>query len=115
MIGGFIVTGSAPQKVVVRAIGPSLTSQGVSGALANPFLELHDGNGAVLASNDNWKTASNGQSQQAAIEATGVPPSNDLESALVTTLPANGAKYTAVVQGVNNGTGVALVEVYAID
>jgi uncharacterized protein YkwD len=115
MIGGFIVTGSAAQKVVVRAIGPSLSQQGVSGALANPFLELHDGNGTVVASNDNWKTGSNGQSQQAAIEATGVPPTNDLESALVTTLPANGSKYTAIVRGATNGTGVALVEVYALN
>jgi hypothetical protein len=76
---------------------------------------LHDGNGGLLASNDDWKTASNGQSQQAEIEATGVPPSNDLESALVTTLPAGGAKYTAVVRGVSDGTGVALVEVYGLN
>jgi hypothetical protein len=104
MIGGFIVL-NGNQKVIVRAIGPSLP---VSGALQDPMLELHNSNGAVLQSNDNWKTGG----QQAEIIATTVPPSNDRESAIVRTLaPGN---YTAVVRGVNNTTGVALVEVFAL-
>jgi hypothetical protein len=103
MIGGFIVL-NGKQKVIVRAIGPSLP---VSGALQDPMLELHNANGAVLQTNDNWRT-----DQEAEIKATTVPPSNDRESAIVRTLtPGN---YTAVVRGVNNTTGVALVEVFAL-
>ena len=117
-IGGFIVTGTLPKKVIVRAIGPSLP---VTGKLANPTLELYGplyGQGNVLiASNDNWKVSDTGGSQQALIEATGVPPTNDLESAIVATLPASpsGLGYTAVMRGVNNTTGVGLVEVYDLD
>jgi hypothetical protein len=92
----------------VRAIGPSLKAAGVSGVLADPTLELHDSNGGVLASNDNWRT-----DQEAEIKATTIPPSNDLESAIVRTLvPGN---YTAIVRGVKNTTGVALVELYALN
>ena len=105
MIGGFIVLGVQSQKVIVRAIGPSLP---VSGRLGNPVLELRDRNGVLLQSNNNWRS-----NQEAEIIATGVPPSNDLECAIVRTLPP--APYTAIVRGVNNTTGVALVEVYAID
>jgi hypothetical protein len=105
MIGGVIVAGQASQKVVVRAIGPSLPA---AGKLADPTLELHDGNGGLIFSNDNWRT-----SQEAEIIATGLAPSNDLESAIVATIPP--ANYTAVVHGVNNTTGVALVEVYALN
>jgi hypothetical protein len=73
-------------------------------------LELHDGSGALVASNDNWKVRPDGSSQQAEIEATGIQPANDLDSALVRTLsPGN---YTAIVRGINNSTGVALVETY---
>jgi CSLREA domain-containing protein len=104
MIGGLIVTGSSPQKVIVRAIGPSL---GIAGQLEDPFLELYDGNGNLIRSNNNWK-----DSQQPEIEATTIPPSNDLESAIVTFLSP--AAYTAVVSGVNGGTGVGLVEAYAL-
>lgn len=109
MIGGFILGGATGgTKVLVRAIGPSLSQSGINNALADPTLELHDGNGALLAANDNWK-----QTQQAAIEATRIAPSNDLESAILATLsPAN---YTAIVAGKNGGTGVALVEVYNLD
>jgi CSLREA domain-containing protein len=104
MIGGFIVL-NGTQKVIVRAIGPSLP---VTGALQDPFLELHDKNGAVLQSNDNWKTGG----QQAEIIATTVAPTNERESAIVRTLtPGN---YTGVVRGVNETTGVALVEVFAL-
>jgi type VI secretion system secreted protein VgrG len=106
MIGGFIFgNGFAGEKVIIRAIGPSLT--GITEPLADPTLELHDGNGALLMSNDNWKDDAN---QAAQISATGIPPQNDFESALVTTLPPAG--YTAIVAGKDGGTGVALVEVY---
>jgi hypothetical protein len=108
LIGGTIVLGQASQKVIVRAIGPSLTNAGVANALQDPILELHDGSGTLIASNDNWK-----DTQRAEIEATTIPPSNDLESAIVRTLTPG--SYTAIVRGVNNGTGVALVEVYALN
>lgn len=105
MIGGMIVLGQTAQKVIVRAIGPSLP---VAGKLANPTLELRDGNGALVASNDNWKST-----QQAAITATTIPPTNDLESAIVSTLPPG--SYTAIVRGVGGTSGVALVEVYTLN
>jgi uncharacterized delta-60 repeat protein len=113
LIGGFIVGGGTTgdtATVLVRAMGPSLANAGVQGALADPTLELHNATGTTIASNDNWKTASDGSSQQADIEATTIPPTNDLESALVQTLPPG--NYTAVVRGKNNATGIALVEVY---
>ena len=111
LIGGIIVVGSDPQKVIVRAIGPSLGGAGVAGALQDPALELHDGDGTLIASDDNWR-----DTQEAEIIATGVPPTNDLESAIVATMPASptGIDYTAIVRGVNGTTGVALVEVYAL-
>jgi hypothetical protein len=111
MIGGVIVVGPAPQKVIVRAIGPSLGSVGVAGALQDPTLELHDSNGALLASDDNWR-----DKQEAEILATGLQPTNDLESAIVATLPSSpsGIGYTAIVRGANETTGVALVECYAL-
>ncbi len=105
LIGGFIITGTQSKEVIVRAIGPSLP---LSGALANPYLELHDSTGALIASNDNWRST-----QEAAIIATGIPPSNDNESAIVMTLTP--AAYTAIVSGVNNTTGLALVEVYDLN
>jgi CSLREA domain-containing protein len=104
MIGGLIVTGPTPQNVIIRAIGPSLP---IGGRLADPFLELIDGNGTAIRSNNNWR-----DTQQSEIEASTIPPSSDLESAIVTSLPP--AAYTAVVRGVNGGTGVALVELYAL-
>jgi acetyl esterase/lipase len=107
MIGGFIIGGTLPTRVIVRAIGPSLTGVGVTGALADPILELHDGSGALILRNDNWRT-----DQQQAIIDTTVPPTDDRESAIVATL-APGA-YTAIVGGANSTTGVALVEVYAL-
>jgi hypothetical protein len=106
LIGGFIITGADPKKVLIRGIGPSLSSL-FNGALADPVLELFQGN-TRLASNDNWK-----DTQQLEIEATGISPSNDLESAIVRTL-APGA-YTAVVQGRNSATGIGLVEVYDVN
>jgi plastocyanin len=108
LIAGFIVTGTQPKKVIVRGIGPSLS---FSGALADPFLELHDGSGQLLESNDNWMDSPN---KQAIIDST-IPPSNNSESAIVRTLPANGAAYTAILRGVNNGTGIGVVEAYDLD
>lgn len=108
LIGGFIVAGSEPKKVILRGIGPSLT---VAGALADPTLELHDGNG-TLATNDNWQ-----DTQRNEIIATGIPPSNSLESAIVANLPAapaaqGGAPYTGVLAGRQGGTGIGVLEVY---
>jgi hypothetical protein len=105
MIGGFIISGQTT-RVIVRAIGPELNGV-VPGALQDPTLELHDGNGALLVSNDNWRST-----QEQEIIATGVPPTNDLESAIVANL--NPGSYTAIVLGKGNTTGVALVEVYAL-
>ena len=109
-IAGFIINGTDPKRVVVRGIGPSLSGAGVQGTLQDPNLELHDGSRAMIASNDNWKTKPDGTSQQAAIEATGIPPNNDLESAIAITL--NPGQYTAILAGKNGGTGIGLVEVY---
>ena len=109
LIGGFIITGTAPKRVLLRAIGPSLTGQGVPDALADPVLELHGKDSSVITSNDNWK-----DSQQAEIEATGVPPTNDLESALIITLDPD-SSYTAIVSGNGAASGVGLVEGYDLD
>jgi hypothetical protein len=114
LIGGFIITGTDPKKVIVRAIGPSL-AQFFSGVLADTTLEIHSGDGTLLASNDNWKTRPDGTSQEAEIRATGIPPSNDLESAIVITLPANNAGYTAIVRGKGDTTGIGVVEAYDLD
>jgi probable HAF family extracellular repeat protein len=107
MIGGLIVTGdpAGSARVIIRAIGPALTNFGVPGALSDPVLELHDGNGALMASNDNWRSA-----QEAEIVATNLAPERDAESAIIETLaPGN---YTAIVGGAAGATGVGLVEVY---
>jgi hypothetical protein len=108
LIGGFILTGTDPKRVIVRAIGPSLSASGVQGALADTTLELRDGDGQLLAQNDNWRTGG----QEAEIIGTTIQPANDLESAIVVTLPANNAGYTAIVRGTNDTTGIGLVEVY---
>jgi hypothetical protein len=112
MIGGMIVVGSTPANILVRAIGPSLTNVGVPNALPDPTLSLHDGNGTLIAFNNDWKTRPNGSSQQAEIEATGIPPSDNLESAIVGGVPPGA--YTAIVRGLNDTTGVALVEAYQL-
>jgi hypothetical protein len=109
MIGGFIITGGGQKKVIVRAIGPSLVNHGITNPLQNPRLELHDHTGAVIASNDNWMNAPNKQQ----IIDSGLAPSNNLESAILTSL--NPGAYTAIVSGVNNGTGIALVEGYDLE
>ncbi len=106
MIGGFILgNGSDSERVLVRAIGPSLTE--VANPVADPTLSLIDSNGAVVRFNDNWQ---DDPSQAALTLATGVPPTNDLESAIVALLPPGA--YTAIVSGNNGGTGLALAEVY---
>jgi hypothetical protein len=107
LIGGFIIAGTQPKKVILRAIGPSLP---VAGALADPVLELRDSSGGLIRLNDNWRS-----DQEAEIIATGIPPTNNLESAIVATLPANTSAYTAIVRGANTGTGVGLVEAYDLD
>jgi hypothetical protein len=107
LIAGTIVVGPTAQRVIVRAIGPSLP---VLGKLDDPVLELRDGNGGIVAANDNWRTGD----QEGDIIATTIPPANDFESAVVASLPANGASYTVVVRGVGDTTGIAVVEVYAL-
>jgi hypothetical protein len=111
LIGGFIVTGNESKTVIIRGIGPTLTGFGVNGALADPTLELHQGD-TILATNDNWMTRADGSSQEAEVEATGLAPTDDLESAIVATLEPGG--YTAILAGANSGTGVGLVEVYDV-
>ena len=111
VIAGFILgNGGAADNVILRGIGPSLASAGVLNPLANPTLELRDSSGALVDSNDNWVDSPN---KQAIIDST-IPPTNDLESAIVQTLPANGASYTAIVRGVNDATGIAVVEMFAL-
>ena len=105
MIGGFILSSQVPNKVIVRAIGPSLP---LAGKVADPTLELRDQNGGLLEANDNWIDSAN---KQAIIDI--LPPSNDKESAIVRTLSP--AAYTAIVRGANNTTGIAVVEVYALN
>ncbi|MBA3351841.1 MAG: hypothetical protein H0U23_05350 [Blastocatellia bacterium] len=109
LIGGFIVGGNAlaNNAVVVRAIGPSLSTAGVSNALADPTLELRDPGGALIASNDDWQ-----DSQEEQIAATGLAPADPNEAAIYATLPAG--NYTAVVRGAGDTTGTALVEIYSI-
>lgn len=107
MIGGFIITGVAPKKVVLRGIGPSLGAFGLGDVLADPVLELH-GSGGLLASNDNWKDG-----QRSQIEGTPFQPGDDRESVIMATLPP--AVYTVVLSGRNQMTGVALVELYDDD
>jgi hypothetical protein len=114
MIGGFIIAGNRPKRVIIRAIGPELSQFGVPNVLADPTLELHDGSGALIASNNNWQTTiiggiiMNDQVQQ--ILNTGRAPTDGRESAIIANLPAG--NYTAIVRGVNGTMGVALVEVY---
>lgn len=108
MIGGFIIGADTPTKVLLRAIGPSLAQQGLTGLLEDPVLELHDSDGNIIASNDNWRST-----QASEIIATTIPPSDDREAAIVSTLdPGN---YTAIVHGKGDATGVALVEIYNLD
>jgi hypothetical protein len=106
MIAGFILAGgTGGSNVLVRAIGPSLSAAGLSGALSDPTLELHDGNGLAIAFNDNWR-----ETQQAEIEATGIPPADDRESAIIASLAPG--PYTAIVASRDGSTGIGVIEVY---
>jgi hypothetical protein len=111
LIGGFIISGNDVKRVLLLAKGPSISSGGnpVPGRMADPTLELHAGNGALMTSNDNWKDSAD----RAQIEASGLAPSNDLESAIVRTLVPG--VYTGVLAGKNNTTGIALIEIYDLD
>jgi expansin (peptidoglycan-binding protein) len=109
-IGGFIITGSSSKHVLIRALGPSLTQSGVPNALADPVLELHGPDGFIPTSNDNWR---DDPAQEALIVATGIPPTNNLESAIEARLYPGA--YTALIMGKNNTSGVGLIEVYDLD
>jgi hypothetical protein len=109
LIGGFIITGPDPKPVIVRAIGPSLRASRVPTALDDPVLTLYDKNGVPIAANDDWQKSA----QRTAIQASGVPPTDPHEAAVVATLSAG--SYTAVVEGKNGATGTCLVEVYDLN
>jgi hypothetical protein len=117
MIGGFIVEGTQPKKVILRAIGPELGQFGVPNLLSDPTLELYDSTGALIASNDNWMHTIIGgiitRDQRAEIQSSGYAPTDPRESAIIADLPPG--NYTAIVRGVNNTTGVGLVEAYDLD
>jgi hypothetical protein len=108
LIGGFIITGQSPRKILIRALGPSLAASGVPDPLADPTLQLRASDGSLIRTNDNWK-----DDQRGAIEATGIPPKNDLESAIVAILSPG--SYTAILSGKDQTTGVALLEIYDLD
>jgi hypothetical protein len=109
LISGFIVGDVDSATVIVRAIGPSLASYGVSGVLADPTLDIYDSTGTLIASNNNWQDNINFVD----VQKNGLAPPNALESALVLHLPAGA--YTAIVRGADGGTGIALAEVYQLD
>jgi len=112
LISGFINSGTASKKMILRALGPSLQQSGVTGPLADPVLELHGGDGSLITSNNNWKD--NTDQEQQEIISNQLTPPNDLESAIVRTLPPG--NYTAVLRGQgSNNTGVGLVEIYDVD
>jgi phospholipase/lecithinase/hemolysin len=108
LIAGFIISGNQPKKVIVRALGPTLSGLGVGGALADPTIAIVNSSNVVVASNDNWRNT-----QEVEISASGFTPPNDLESAIIVTLAPG--SYTAVVSGKNGGTGVGLVDLYQLD
>ncbi len=107
-IAGFMVTGTTSKKVLIRGIGPSLTGSGITNPLVDPNLSIADQAGTPILTNDNWRAT-----QEAEISATGIPPQNDLESAIVATLQPG--HYTAVIAGRDNGVGVGLIEIYDLE
>ncbi len=117
LIGGFIVAGQTSKRVMIRGIGPSLTAFGVPNALQDPQIELHDGSGATIATNDNWRTTQFGPvittDQSIDIVASTIAPTADAEAAIIAKLSPG--RYTVVVRGTNNTTGIGLVEVYDLD
>lgn len=108
LIAGFILTGDHATRVIVRAVGPSLSGAGISHPLADPELELLNGNGSLIYRNDNWRS-----DQEAQIVQSGMAPSAEQESAIIATLPAG--NYSAVVRGVGESEGVGLVEIFALE
>ena len=108
MIGGFIIVGGGDQRVLVRALGPSLAGAGVANPLGDPTLTLYDSHGTQIDFNDNWQD----NPAKDEIEATTIPPTDPKESAVLQTLAPG--SYTAIVGGAGNSTGVGLVEVYAL-
>jgi hypothetical protein len=110
LFNGIIMRGGTPKRVVFRALGPSIKSNGtpLPGTLQDPTLEVHDANGNVLQTNDNWKDSPD----MAAIQAAGLAPTDDRESAILLTLPS--ADYTSIVRGKNGATGIALAETYKL-
>ena len=107
MIGGFIITGNKAKKVIVRGLGPSLARAGIAGAMSDPILQLYNSKGILIGSNDNWTTHRN------EVLATGIPPTDSRESAIVKTLqPGN---YTCVLQSKTGVPGVGLFELYDLD
>ncbi len=112
LIGGFIVRGNTPKRLIIRAVGPSLAPD-VSNPLSDPTLELHNASGAIIASNDNWETAPNKRD----IMNSGLAPTDPAEAAILTTVPAtsNGSAYTAVIHNAAGTSGIGLVEVYDLD
>ena len=108
MIGGFVIGGDQPTRVIIRAIGPSLSGAGIQDALQDPVLQLFNGNGAMIFENDDWRSA-----QQDQINASGMAPGDDRESAIIATLAPG--SYTAIVRGKNDTIGVALVEIYNLE
>ena len=108
LIGGFFMGGTDSKQILVRAIGPSLGAAGVSNPLADPTLDLFNGQGTKIDSNDDWMNSP----QKTQIQSSGLAPTNTKESAVLQTLAAG--PYTAVVHGTNGGTGVGSVEVYQL-
>jgi hypothetical protein len=109
LIDGLILRGATPGRVLFRATGPTLTGKGVPDALQDPVLELHDGNGTLIGTNDNWQEAANASE----IQATGLAPDDPRESAILVTLDPD--NYTSIVRGVNRTTGIAVAEAYRVD
>jgi hypothetical protein len=107
-IGGFIITGTAPKKVMIRGIGPSLQAARVANPLSDPVLELKSSNTALLARNDNWKDL-----QQSEIEQSNLAPNDPLEASIIATLDPG--SYTAVLTGNKGESGVGLIEIYDLD
>ena len=108
MIGGFILGGNGNTNVVIRGIGPSLAQAGIADFLADPTLELHDGNGTLLASNDNWQD----DALASQLTALSLAPQNAAESGIYRSLPPGA--FTAILAGTDSGTGIGLVEIYNV-
>jgi hypothetical protein len=107
-IGGFIITGGTPRHLLFRGIGPSLIASGITDVLANPTLDLRNSAGVRILANNDWR-----DTQEAEIQATGIPPTNNLEAAIVETLDPG--SYTVILRGMGMTSGVGLVEIYDLD